>query len=196
LRNGALAARELLPREHFVDTTYVTADHLVTSRDDHGIDLVGPVGRDQSWQARQNTGYAIAQFAIDWERQQATCPRRKTSVIWNPTTDSQEHPVVSIRFAPADCTPCPVRHVCVGHDRPRVLMVRVQPRFEALMAVRQRQTTEEFKARDARRAGIAGTISQGVQVCDLRRRRYRGLSKTALGHVFIATALNFIRMAA
>jgi transposase len=191
-----LAARDLLPREHFVDTNYVTADHLVTSRDDHGIDLVGSVGGDQSWQARQNTGYAIAQFTIDWERQQATCPRGKTSVIWKPTTDCQEHAVVSIRFAPADCNPCPVRHLCVGHDRPRVLMVRVQPRFEALMAARERQTTDEFKARHAKRAGIEGTISQGVQVCDLRRTRYRGLSKTALGHALIATALNVIRIAA
>src|SRR3712207_3989059 len=160
-----LAERGLLPGEHLVDTTYVTAEHLVSSRDDHALDLVGPVATDQSWQARQQTGYAVAQFAIDWDAQRATCPHGKTSVVWKELHDSAGHPVVSIRWAHADCGPCPVRGQCISHDRPRALMVRPQPQFEALMAARQRQTTDEFKARYAKRAGIEGTISQGVQRC-------------------------------
>jgi hypothetical protein len=120
---------------------------LGTSRDDHGIELVGPVRGDQSGQARPNTGYAIAHFRIDWQGQQASCPHGKTNITWKPPTDSPDHPVVSIRFAPADCTPGPVRDLGVGPDRPRVLLVRVQPQFEALMAARERQTTDEFKAR-------------------------------------------------
>jgi hypothetical protein len=75
-------------------------------------------------------------------------------------------------------------------------MVRTRPQVEALRAARRRQTTGEFKARYAKRAGVEGTIPQGVQVCDLRRTRYRGRGKTALGHAFIATALNFVRIAA
>ncbi len=62
-----LAERALLPHEHLVDTTYVTAEHLGSSRDDHAIDLVGPVPGDQSWQARQQTGYDAGQFVLDWE---------------------------------------------------------------------------------------------------------------------------------
>lgn len=68
--------------------------------------------------------------------------------------------------------------------------------FEALMAARRRQTTAEFRRRYAARAGIEGTISQGVHVCGLRRSRSRGLAKTALGHCFIGAALNFVRTAA
>lgn len=75
-------------------------------------------------------------------------------------------------------------------------MVRVQPQFEALMAARQRQTTDAFKERYATRAGVEGTIAQAVQRCDGRRTRFIGLKKTALSHVFIATALNLIRVAA
>ena len=138
----------------------------------------------------------MAQFAIDWDAQHATCPRGKTSVVWKEMHDSAGHPVVSIRWAHADGGPCPVRGQCISHDRPRALMVRAQPQFDALMAARQRQTTEVFKARYAKRAGVEGTISQGVQRCDLRRTRFKGLAKTALGHVFIATALNLIRLAA
>ena len=53
-------------------------------------------------------------------------------------------------------------------------MVRPQPQFETLMAARHRQTTDEFKARSAKRAGVEGTISQAVQRCALRRTRFRG----------------------
>lgn len=191
-----LAERALVPSEHVVDTTYVTADHLVRSQTAHACTLLGPVAEDYSWQARQGTGYAVAQFAIDWDAQQATCPHGKTSVIWKPGADSLGHEVVSIRFAHADCAPCPVREQCVGTKRPRSLMVRPQVKFAALMAARRRQTTAEFRKAYAIRAGIEGTISQAVHVCGLRRSRYRGLAKTALGHGFIAAALNFVRIAA
>jgi transposase len=41
-----LAARELRPDEHDVDAGYVTAAHIVTARDEHDIELLGPVGLD------------------------------------------------------------------------------------------------------------------------------------------------------
>jgi transposase len=191
-----LAERALLPSEHLVDTAYVTADHLITSQTEHACTLLGPVAENYSWQARQGTGYALAQFAIDWAAQQATCPQGKTSVIWKPGVDPQGHAIVSIRFAHADCAPCSGRQQCVSSPRPRALMVRPQPQHAALMAARRRQTTAEFREQYAKRAGIEGTISQGVQVCGLRRSRYLGLAKTALGHLFIGMALNFSRIAA
>ncbi|WP_369362177.1 transposase [Streptomyces sp. CG4] len=40
------AERELKPREHMVDAGYVTAAHILAARQDHGVDLVGPVGTD------------------------------------------------------------------------------------------------------------------------------------------------------
>jgi transposase len=191
-----LAERGLTPSEHLVDTTYVTADHLVTSQTKHGCTLLGPIAEDYSWQAREHTGYAVAQFAIDWAAEHATCPNGKTSVIWKPGVNSEGHEIVSIRFAHADCAPCPVRDRCVGGKRPRALMVRRQPQFSAMMAARQRQTTPAFRKRYATRAGIEGTISQGVHVCGLRRTRYRGLTKTTLGHLVTGAALNFVRLAA
>ena len=69
-----LAAHDVLPHEHLVDTGYMAADHLVTSRDTHGVDLVGPVLTDNSWQARSPEGYEIACFPIDWTAHTVTCP--------------------------------------------------------------------------------------------------------------------------
>lgn len=44
------------------------------------------------------------------------------------------------------------------------------------------------------RAGIEGTLSQGVRRSGLRQSRYIGLDKTHLQHIFIAIALNLFRL--
>jgi transposase len=43
------------------------------------------------------------------------------------------------------------------------------------------------------RAGIEGTISQGVRVMGLRRSRSIGQQKTHLQHIATATTLNLVR---
>src|SRR5207245_10198257 len=47
-----LAHKELLPSEHIVDTGYVDSDLLLSSRTRYGVDLLGPVIQDTSWQRR------------------------------------------------------------------------------------------------------------------------------------------------
>ena len=75
-------------------------------------------------------------------------------------------------------------------------MVRARLRFEALMAARRRQQTDDFKDRYAKRAGIEGTISQGVRAFGLRRSRYMGQTKTHLQHMLTAVAMNLARFVA
>jgi transposase len=191
-----LAARGLAPREHLVDAGYVAAAHLVSSRDEHDCDLVGPTGPERSWQARADQGFATTDFVIDWAAERATCPQGQASVAWKDTADADGHPIALIRFGLSDCRACPVRAQCVASGRERVLRIRRREEYEALQATRRRQGTPEFAARYAARAGIEGTISQGVRCCDLRRARYIGLAKTALNHQLIGTALNFQRAAA
>jgi len=53
--------------------------------------------------------------------------------------------------------------------------------------------TKDFTKVYARRAGIEGTISQGVRTMGLRRSRYIGQEKTHLQHVATAAALNVAR---
>jgi transposase len=70
------------------------------------------------------------------------------------------------------------------------------PQHLALQQAREHQTTATFKEKYARRAGIEGTIAQGVHSFDLRRSRSIGLAKTRLQHLMIASALNLVRMGA
>ncbi len=77
----------------------------------------------------------------------------------------------------------------------RSIAVRPQHQYEALQQRRALERTRQYAHEYARRAGIEGTISQGVRRCGLRRSRYRGLSRIHVGHVLTAAALNYVRVA-
>jgi len=190
-----LAQRDLPPAEHFVDSGYVDADHLVSSAA-QGINLVGPAAEGQNWQGRADAGFDLGHFAIEWEARQATCPRGQHSVKWKSSHDQRGHPVIYVEFARRACLACPCRAQCTrAAVNPRSLTLRPQAQHEALQAARARQKTDAFKAHYATRAGIEGTLSQAVRVFDLRHTRYIGHAKTHLQHLLIATALNVARLA-
>ena len=192
-----LANRQVTPGEQIVDAGYVSADHLISSRTEYGIDLLGPVANDPSWQATAATGFAAAQFVLDWEAKQARCPQGQPSVGWRERSDRHGHATVQITFGTAACAACACRAQCTrSASQPRSLLVRQRDHYEALQAARRRQHTELFKAQYARRAGIEGTISQGTRSGDLRRSRYIGIVKTRLMHLLLGAAINFMRVAA
>ncbi|MGH3618595.1 MAG: transposase [Pseudonocardiaceae bacterium] len=76
-------------------------------------------------------------------------------------------------------------------------LAKYTPKIEvhhAQQTARATQNTTDWQARYAPRAGVEGTIRQGVAVTGMRRARYRGLPKTRLEHVYSAVALNLIRL--
>lgn len=187
-----LDQRELLPEQHLVDAGYTDAEALVASQTKYQVDLVGPTAKDYRWQAREQGGYALADFSIDWEQQQARCPQGQTSSSWTPTwTRNQE--IIKIKFGFATCGRCPVRAHCTKTKR-RTLSVRRQEAHFALKAARQREQTEEFTQLYAQRAGVEGVHAQGTRRMGLRRSRYIGEPRTHLQHVVIAAAMNLCRL--
>jgi transposase len=191
----ALSTASRLPEIHLVDAGYVDAELLITSRDRYDLMLLGPVSRNNQWQAKAAQGYELASFQIDWQAKQAICPQGKQSVKWTERRDQHGHPKVAIRFGLHDCRNCPARSCCTRSARsPRILGVRHQEEYEMLRQARLHEQTETFQKLYARRSGIEGTHAQAVRVMGLRRTRYRGLAKTALQHVFTAVALNLLRI--
>jgi transposase len=194
--HAALQAKDLLPKQHLVDTGYLDAPLLVSSRDEYQIDLVGPTRPNHQWQAKADTGFALQDFTVDWEAQCAICPEGKRSVKWNPAIDRRDNAVIKIGFADRDCQACRSREKCTSSKRARrMLTVRPQPQYEALQRAREREQTAAFAREYGRRAGIEGTLSQGMRVCALRRSRYVGQAKTHLQHLLTAAALNLLRVA-
>ena len=191
----ALAKKDLLPAEHLVDAGYADSDVLVTSKDTHGVDVIGPASQDTHWQARAGEGFDVASFLLDWEHETATCPQGAPSTKWSQTKDDHANPIINIRFSATACRACPVRAKCTtSASGPREITVRPKAQYLALQQARQYQKTKEFQERYDARAGIEATISQGLRVTDLRHARYIGLAKTRLQHVLTAAALNVCRL--
>ncbi len=192
-----LAAHDLLPHEQVVDSGYMSAEHLVTSQRDHDVTVVGPVLPDASWQAKTPHAFAASAFAIEWGKRVVRCPQGEASVSWVESRNAHGHEIVHIMFGRKACAVCPVRGQCTKSVAgPRTLTLSAQPCHEALQRARQQEQTEAFQEIYRARAGVEGTISQGVRVGGLRRARYVGTAKTHLQHLATAAALNLLRVGA
>jgi transposase len=103
--------------------------------------------------------------------------------------------VIHTEFARRECLSCASRPLCTrAKSEGREMTLRPRERHEALQAARVQQETAEWKAESAMRAGIEGTLSQGVRGFGLRRYRYIGLAKARLQHMATATAINVYRL--
>jgi len=189
-----LAQRDLLPADQLVDNGYIAGHAIVESQKQYGINLIGPVAEDTSWQARHPDGLTADQFQIDWQRQQAICPEGHPSIYWSEATNEYGQPVVHIQFPKSRCQSCLARTRCTqAQGTGRTLHLSLY--FEAIVQRRQEQQTDQFKLSYRQRAGIEGTISAAVRTYGARRSRYIGQSKTTLQEWLIATAINLKRAA-
>jgi transposase len=154
-----LAGRDLLPDEHLLDSGFMSADNLVVSHE-QGIDLVGRVAEDPSWQAQAGEGFDSAAFFIDWEKKEAICPQGHPSHKWS-LLKQKNTTVYSFRFHKQHCDNCLVRTKCTKSTiSTRHLTIQPQAAYEALRAARQRQKEESIWQQYAKRAGVEGTLSQ------------------------------------
>jgi len=189
--NDALAAKNLAPARHYEDSGYLSAALVVREAARHGIALIGPLLADTSAQARAGNGYARADFGIDYDARQVTCPQGRKSASWSPCTQRGRDAIVAI-FSRSDCGPCPARDLCTKGKR-RVLTLQPRDLAETQAGLRAAEDTKSFQADYARRAGVEGTMHQAASH-GARRARYRGLAKTRLDHAFMAVALNLLRL--
>ena len=197
--HAELSRASLTPRQHLIDPGYITAPILVSRKPQYGIEVIGPARSDVKWQANTDQGIDSSQFRIDWDQQQAICPQGHTSISWTPVIDNRNNEVIKIRFSTTDWKPCPCLASCThsaSRAPRRLLTVRPQAQHQALQAARRRPQTPAFAKQYALRQGIEATISQGVRAFGMRRSRSRGIEKTHLQHVIIATALNLVRTVA
>jgi transposase len=191
----SLAQRNLLPTKHIVDTGYLDAELLVTSEVKYQVALLGSTRSDIRWQAQAGNGFAASNFKVDWQQQIAICPQEKTSTSWTPTIDGRNNEVIRIKFARPDCAVCPSLHLCTRtKEKRRLLSLRPEAQYKALQTARQQTLTEDYQTEYARRAGVEGTLSEGIRTHGLRHARYVGLAKTHLQHLMTATAINFKRI--
>jgi len=107
-----LESKQLLPSEQFMDTGYVDGEHIVTSEKRYGVELIGPVAQNPSWQAKDPQAYDNSKFSIDWDNKVVTCPEGKTSKKWTVRQNSEGQEEIRARFGEKDCKTCPARALC------------------------------------------------------------------------------------
>lgn len=157
-----LAGEGPLPDEHLADSGCPSAELLVSSKADYGVQLVTPLLADTSPQARAGAGFDRTAFTIDFDAEHAICPHGQTSSSRNPVTQRGTDTIV-ITFAQAICGPCPVRQLCsTSASQRRQLTVHSRQVYQAQLAARSAAGTMDFQARYALRAGVEGTIRQGA----------------------------------
>lgn len=190
-----LAASGVLPKEQLADSSYVCGSNLVASRARHDIDLIGPAYKDNTWQAKASEGFDVANFRIDWENKTASCPRKRQSSRWSETRTARGRSMIHIEFPLSECIVCPSRSSCTrAKNVPRSLTLQPREEHEAIQFARKRQKSKEFVSLYRARAGIEGTVSQGVRAFGLRKARYRGLKKTDLQELATAASVNVCRI--
>jgi hypothetical protein len=165
---------------------------VLVSSQQLGIDLIGPVRADTSWQAQTEGAFDITQFEIDWERQTVKCPLGKLIYYWREGLGKHGKPNINVGFRPSDCRACACTSRCtrnVGNGARTLTFPRKA--ILALQAARERQQTDEFRRYRAR-AGVEGVISGD------RRPRHatNTLPRTVQDHlqnVATASAINLLR---
>jgi transposase len=176
-----------------VDSGYVSGE-VLASHAELGIELVGPLKQEGGWQ--HETGYGLSTFQVDWQKQQVRCPQGHLSQNWCPGRHNRGEEVIRVSFSAVTCRACPVKELCTKREKNkgRILTLSPQSISEARSRRRTEQYTPPFQERYALRAGIEGTISEGLHSHGLRRARYRGQSKTQLQAKAIAAAINLVRI--
>src|SRR5262249_26495506 len=149
-----LAARDLLPAEHFLDSGYPSAELIVAVKRNFGVVLVTPVLLNSSPQARAGAGFDRTAFTIDWDKRRAVCPRGSTSTWWSPASQ-RGTPAIVVKFDKQTCQACPVRDQCTrSRTGGRSLSLQPRERQEALDQARAEQTSEQWRTKYGTRAGI------------------------------------------
>jgi transposase len=192
-----LIQRELLPDIQLADKGYINGETLVASAA-RGVRLVGPMQRDSSPQARTPGGLTVDQFQVDFEQQRAVCPAGQVASTWSESHNRYGAPVIHIRFAVAACLACPLRPRCMptSASTKNGRSLQLKPSHVQVKARRQEQTTPAFQQVYRHRAGIEASLGNAVHQHGARWARYRGIAKTRLQHVLLASAINLKRAAA
>ena len=193
----ALVETDRPPSEHVVEAASMDAARLVGRDKDDGITLRGPARPHPHGQARVEGADTLADFAVDGERQQVHGPQGNAAASWAERGDATGRGYIQVRLHQQDGRAWGTRGVCTqATPAARTLTLQPQVAYEARHAARAWSRRAAGQEHYPRRAGVEGTLSQGVRALGLWYARSRGLTTTPRQHVATAAALNMARRVA
>jgi hypothetical protein len=173
-----LAARDVAPGRHSLDSGYPSVPNVLAARREHGITMVTPLLGDSCRQTKTANGYSRDDFTIDFDACTATCPQGHKSATWNQRVQDGVEKIY-ITFPQRACQACDAQLQCTSSKvRRRGLTVYPRELHEIQQAARSAQGTKQWRTDYQRRAGIEGTMNQAANTIGLRKARYRGKRKS------------------
>jgi len=179
-------AHEIKPETMYADAGYVT-EKTLTQAEQQGIELLGPTRPDP-----HKGPYNADAFVVDVENQRAVCPQGKTSSQCSHIRDSYQSTEYYRLEWGSQCDECPVQRQCTRAKNGRRILV-VGLRHDLVQKRREQMKADNFTQLMHPRNAIEGTHSELVRGHGLRRTKYRGLSRVAMSHYFMAAACNVKR---
>lgn len=186
-----LKDREILPETHLVDTGYVSADAIVESQE-REVELLGPIAANTTLTARENQGYSVENFSIDFENKKAICPNGQMQRCFSETVNGNGRKVFQILWSKEVCQNCPFKDKCIqGKKLGRT--IKISRNYKVIQQRRIEQKSDDFHNRYRRRAGVEATFSHLVCCLFARQTPYQGKNKTQLHFLILAAGLNIKR---
>lgn len=150
-----LVAKNLAPKEHVVDTGYMSVAHLVSAKNNFQIDMIGKLKSGAQWQKKVEGAYFSTDFKILWDEKKVICPEGHESTSWgNPPSDKESKHIQAV-FSRKNCTTCPTRGLCTrAKTSSKRLLFFQKEYYEAQTNLRNFMLTDEFKKKYNIRAGI------------------------------------------
>jgi transposase len=150
---------------------------------------VGVLARLHSTASDADDAIAKDAFHIDLDSDTVTCPRGKTTKIYQhrrgrPAATGQR----VARFSPTDCQPCPLRERCAPRGRRQIRINRREDLRQA--ALRQLADPVELDHLTRTRPRIERLLGLMVYRYHARTSRYNGTRKTELQAVWTAVLVN------
>ena len=62
--------------------SYTSVHLMVSAQQDYNVELLGPVSKNNHWQAKALQGFDADSFTVDWEKKVVYCPQGKKSQRW------------------------------------------------------------------------------------------------------------------
>ncbi|MFL5804700.1 MAG: transposase [Roseiflexaceae bacterium] len=181
--------RDVLPGERYVDKGYTSGPNLASSAG-YREDLRGPLATPSTPQSRLPDGLTHADFQIDLEAGQVSCPGGHTAAL---QSSGPGH--LQAQFKRRWCEECPLRPRCCTGKGGRAIGMGTD--YPLLQQARARQETTAFKdAYKQHRPGVEGCLSVLVRGHGIRVCRYAGKAKNHLRALFVGVAANLARAAA
>jgi hypothetical protein len=162
------------PEQMIADCGYGSGDNIIAAREDHGTELLAPIGAKESVQH-----LPLGDFEFDAAGERLLqCPTGEVPVRHKPARGGR---AMLACFAMYQCRYCPLRDQCPTERRLGMRVLKFSRGDVAVARRRVEQETPEFKERHKLRSGIEATNSElkrchGFGKLRVRRRERVGLA--------------------